>query len=395
MSTPITPSLPKNHSQEPGGRPWIRRLFFVVCITLLSLYPIYKNFYNGRAITTYERHRALIEGRSEFYNPWQYRMLCPEIVEGMMWVYNHTIDKVYPIEDKMHFHFDQTSEPTPETKEFVQLMQTRGAIKYMIVFIFFRFCLNFLVFSLAYCLWKYFVRNQWLILLGMIFVSLAMGNGVIASDLTFNTYADNAFYLLAACLIVYKKNPAWLLPLMLLAAFNRETSMMIPFFFFISQMDFSKFTLRPLTLSAIRWPAARIWALVAACYAIFFAVFIGVRMHYGYRTAQVWKVPPGLSMLKLNLVSGVSVKSYFEMLGLFSIIPLIILYKFKSFPLLMRVWFLGIVPAWFAVHLYSVVTYQTRLFLVPTIIVFVPMLLWLIENEGRRIYGGAAVAPAV
>ena len=89
-------------------------------------------------------------------------------------------------------------------------------------------------------------------------------------------------------------------------------------------------------------------------------------------------------MVKLNLFSSVGVKSYFEMIGVFSVIPLIILYKFKSFPLLLRVWFAGIVPVWFAVHIYSVVIYQTRLFLVPVILIFIPMFLWLIENEYAR-----------
>ena len=378
MFTPITQLLQKNRK---------RKLFFIAfCFSLLSLYPIYKNFYNGRAITTYERHIALINGRSEYYNPWQYRMLCPVIIEGMMWVYNHTIDKVYPVEDHFHFHMEATSEQTAETKEFTELLQTKGAIKYMIVFLFFRFCLNFAVFTLTYCLWRYFVRNNWLIFFGLIFISLAMGNGVIASDLTFNTYLDNVFYLLAACIIVYKKNPVWILLLMVPAAFNRETSMMIPFLFFISQMDFSGFTLRPLKLRAIHWPAIGTWALAAGCYVIFFSIFLGVRAHYGYRPPQIWKVPTGLPMIKLNLASPVALKAYFEMLGVFSVIPFIILYKFRSFPLLLRVWFLGIAPAWFAVHLYSVVTYQTRLFLVPTILIFVPMLLWLIENESKKLY---------
>ncbi len=96
------------------------------------------------------------------------------------------------------------------------------------------------------------------------------------------------------------------------------------------------------------------------------------------------KCPSGMKMIKLNLFSGIAIKSYFEMLGVFSVIPFIILYKFKSFPLLLRVWFIGIIPAWFAVHIYSVVIYQTRLFLVPTIFIIMPMLLWLIENNYRK-----------
>lgn len=360
-----------------------KTLFIAFCISLLSLYPIYKNFYSGRAVLTYQRHMDLINGRSEYYNPWQYRMLSPTIVEGLLWVYNHSIDKIYPVEEKLHFQLHETSNPTPETTEFVQLLQTKGAIKYMIVFIAFRFCLNVLVFVLAYKLWQCFIRSKWLIWLGLMFVSLAMGNGVIASDLTFNTYLDNVLYLLTACIIVYKKNPNWLWLIVPLGAFNRETSMMIPFLYFISVMDFSGFRLKQFTLSAIRFPALPVWVRTGALYVIFFSIFIAVRMHYGYRPPQIWKVPAGPQMLKLNLLSAMAAKSYFELLGVLSVIPFIVLYKFYSFPLRMRVWFVGMVPAWFAVHFYTVVAYQTRLFMVPLILVLLPMMLWLIDNDYR------------
>ena len=359
-------------------------LFLCFCFTLLSVYPIYKNFYNGRAVTTYERHIALVEGRSEYFNPWQYRMLCPLIIEGLVWVYDHTIEKVYSFDEKFKYQFTATSEPTPETKEFLELLQTKGAIKYMIVFLFFRFLLNFLVFSLAFLFWHYFIQNKWLILFGLTFLSLGMGNAVIASDLTFNTYLDNVFYLLAACLIVYKANPNWLLALVPLSAFNRETSMLIPFLYFISHIDFTQFQLRLSNLRLIKFPKRTIWYRTSALYALFFAVFFSIRAYYGYQAPQVWKVPAGLDMVKLNLFSTVAVKSYIEMLGVFSILPFIICYKFRTFPLLLQVWFIGIVPAWFVVHFYSVVVYQTRLFLVPTVLVFIPMVLWLIAKSDKR-----------
>lgn len=376
MFTRTTPSLQKNRKGKV--------IFFIFCITLLSLYPIYKNFYNGAAVKTYERHIALVEGRSEYYNPWQYRMLCPIIVEGMMWTYNHTVDKVYPVEEKFHFQFEQTSEPTPETTEFIKLLQTKGAVKYMFVFLLFRFLLNFFVFVLAYYLWKHFIKNEWLIFFGLMFVSLGMGNAVIASDLTFNTYLDNIFYLLTAIIIVYKKDPKWLVPIIFLAAFNRETSMLIPTLYFVSKINFSAFSFKRFNVGAIQFPKISTWIFTAFLYVIFFSVFIGIRYYYGYRPSQQWKVPSGFQMVKLNLFSTVGIKSYFEMLGVFSVIPLIILYKFKSFPLSLRVWFLAIVPAWFMVHFYTVVTYQTRLFLVPTILIMVPMLLWLIEKTTAR-----------
>lgn len=356
-------------------------LFIVFCSFLLSLYPIYKNFYNGEAVTTYKRHIALIEGRSEYYNPWQYRMLCPVIIEGMMWVYNHTIDRIYPVEERFHFQFIQTSEPTPETKEFFDLLQTKGALKYMIVFIFFRFCLNLLVFVFAYCLWRFFVKNNWLVFFGMMFISLAMGNGVIASDLTFNTYLDNVFYLLAACFIVYKVNPVWFIPLIFFAAFNRETALLIPALYFVSQIDFGEFNLRRIRLKDLNFPSKKVWLLTILMYVIFAVIFVSVRLHYGYVAPQVWKAAPGVDMIKINLFSTVAVKSYFELIGVFGVIPFIILYTFKRYPVLLRTWFIAIVPLWFAVHIYSVVIYQTRLFLVPEIIIFMPMMLWLIEDQ--------------
>jgi hypothetical protein len=359
-------------------------LLAVFFVLLLSVYPIYKNFYNGAAVTTYERHMALIKGQSQYYNPWQYRMLCPAIIEGLMYIYNHTVDKIYPVEEKFNFQYNQTSEPNPETKQFLDLLQTKGALKYLIVFLLFRLLLNVLVFTLAYCLWRHFVQNRLLILLGLMFISLAMGNAVIASDLTFNTYLDNVFYLLTGCIIIYKLNSYWLLPLTILAAFNRETAMLIPVLFFVSQIDFSNFKLIPFNLKTIGFPPVRIWLLTGLLIALFTGIFAGVRAYYGYLAPQVWKAAPGMDMIKLNLLSPVALKSYMELLGVMGIIPFIIVYSLRVFPSILKVWFLAIVPLWFAVHIYSVVIYQTRLFMVPLILILMPMMLWLIEYNYKR-----------
>ena len=376
MFTRIIQSLRKKSKTK-----LLAAFFFVL---LLSVYPIYKNFYNGAAVTTYERHIALIQGKSEYYNPWQYRMLCPMIIEGLMFVYDHTVDKIYPVEEKFHFAYNQTSEPNPETKQFLELLQTKGALKYLIVFLLFRLMLNMLVFTLAYFLWKYFVQNRLLILLGLMFVSLSMGNAVIASDLTFNTYLDNVFYLTTACIIVYQLNYLWLLPLTILAAFNRETAMLIPVLYFVSQMDFSRFSVKQIRFNSIGFPPLRIWIFSGVLILLFVSIFLSVRSYYGYVPPQVWKASPGLDMIKLNLLSPVALKSYMELLGVMALIPFLLLCYFRSFPLLLRVWFATIVPVWFAVHIYSVVIYQTRLFLVPLIMILMPMMLWLIESRYKK-----------
>lgn len=86
-------------------------------------------------------------------------------------------------------------------------------------------------------------------------------------------------------------------------------------------------------------------------------------------------------MLKLNLLSAVGVKAFLELVGTFGVIPLLLLYNFRQFPYLLKKWFLFMVPVWFIVHFVSVVAYQTRLFMVPLILIMLPMLLCLIEKQ--------------
>jgi hypothetical protein len=298
-----------------------------------------------------------------------------------MWVYNNTIDKIFPIEEKLHVNIESDSGTSAGTDELVKLTHTKGVMKYMLIFTLFRFTEHVFIFYLAWRLWNYFVKSKWLIFFGINFLALSLGNAVTAADLTFNTYLDIIFYLLTANLIVYNKNKMWLFLIVPLAAFNRETGLLIPALYFISEMNFSQFTLRNASLKKISFPQKKVWINTIALYIIFMAIFLSIRWYYGYVPQQVWKVKAGFGMLKLNLFSAIGVKAYMELIGTFGVIPFIILYKFKVFPHLLKKWFLFIVPVWFLVHYFSVVAYQTRLFMVPVILIFIPMMLWLIERE--------------
>lgn len=378
MSIHTTPLWPKRSSG--------RTAFICLCFAILSVLPVYRSFYYSNGLLTYERHKALIAGESEFYNPWQYRVLCPFTIEGIMWVYNHTVDKVFPIEEKFHFNIESTSGTEKETDKFVEMMQTPGVMKYLLIFSLFRLVENFFIFYLSWILWNFFIKGKWLIFLGINFLALALGNSVTAADLSFNTYLDIIFYLLTANLILYKWNKNWLYLIVPLAALNRETGMMIPALYFISETDFSKCSFRKLNLKSIGFPQGSTWVFTIILYVIFIGIFIALRVYYGYRPQQEWKAPAGLQMLKLNLLSAVGIKAYMELIGTFGVIPLIILYKFRVFPHVLRKWFIFLAPVWFAVHYVSVVAYQTRLFLVPIILIFLPMMLWLVEQEIKQRY---------
>jgi hypothetical protein len=351
------------------------------CFAILSMYPVYRSFYYSNGLLTYERHRAVIEKRSEFFNPWQYRILCPYLIEGALVVYNNTIDKIYPIEEKIHFNIESTSGTNKETDKFITLMQTKGVMKYLLLFSLFRCIEHLLIFYLCWRIWSYFVKSKWLLFFGINFLAVALGNAVAAADLTLNTYMDIIFYLATAHLILYNKSYRWLFLIVPLAALNRETGMLIPGLYFISQTDFTKWSLQNISIKNIKLPAVKTWLITIALYVIFVSIFIALKWYFGYQPQQLWKAQAGWPMFKLNTLSAVGVKSYFEIIGTFGVLPLLILYKFKYFPHILKKWFIFLVPVWFAVHYFSVVAYQTRIFMVPITLIFFPMILWLIEKE--------------
>lgn len=370
----------KNSLQQNKGK---KLIFLIVCSFFLSAYPIYKNYMNGEAIATYQLYRGVIEKRAKFYNPWQYRILCPWLIEGAKFVYDHTFDKIFPSEKYFHFSFHSTSGFTNETKQFIDELNDPNTIKYIFIFIIFRFLEDFLILLFSFYLISYFVKNQWLALLGLVLISWSMGNGVSASDLTFNTYMDNLLYLLAGCIILYKKNPWYILPVTIIGALNRETSLLIPFLFFISYIKFNE--TKPISYNyfkKVSWPDKRTFFITLLSFVSFVIIFVGIRAYFGYRPQGEWKVPAGLPMLKLNTISIVAIKGYFEMFGAFSILPLICLYKFSKCSRILRVWFIGIVPIWFFIHFYSVPAYESRLFFVPVYLIFIPMVLEIINKNG-------------
>jgi hypothetical protein len=373
MFTRITQLLQRNK--------WKKVLFLTICFGLLSAYPIYRNFYYGRAILQYERHVQFMNVQSRFHNPWQYRVLTPLTVEALKVIYDNTIDKIYPIGERLKLKLPEGADPKDSTKELLSLASNPDFIKYTMIYAGLRFLQNVAIFILCYILLAYFVRSEWLIFLGLMFIALSLGNSVNDSDFTLHTYLDNILYLLAALVILYRKSPWYIVPITVIGAFNRETSLLIPFLYAVSTIDWSGWQSNKFSLKKLPIPEIRVFIITGLSLVLFISIFIGIRWYYGYQPQTQWKVPAGLPMLKLNLVSLLAVKSYFEMIGAFAVLPFICLYKLRSSSQILQVWFIALVPLWFGVHFVSVVAYQSRLFLVPTLIIFVPMMLEIIEKE--------------
>jgi hypothetical protein len=332
----------------------------------------------------YERHIQFLEVKSLFHNPWQYRVLAPLSVELIKAIYDQTIDKIYPIEEFVQIQLPEGAAPKESTKEFLQMMNNHDFVKYNIIYSCYRFLLNMVIYVLLFFLLSYFVRNEWLIFFGLILVGFSFGNAVNDSDFTLHSYIDVVLYLLAGLIILYKKNSWYILLLTVIGAFNRETCLLIPFMYLISQIDWDHWKEEKFMLRKFPLPNIEV-IMITMLSGIFYAtIFIGIRWYYGYEPQTEWKVPAGLPMLKLNLLSTIGIKSYFEMIGLFSLLPFLCLYKFKATSKILQIWFIGIVPIWFLVHWIAVVAYQSRLFLVPTLLIFLPMALEIIEEKYKK-----------
>lgn len=310
--------------------------------TALSFYVVYEQATNCLSIGMADlvlRHSNMLAGQSEFFNPWQYRIFSTYLLEGIIVLF----DRLPVINQYQYFPY-----------------------------LFLRFIQNLVIFYVAYKFYKALqIESKYLIILGLLLLGYNMSNSVFQSDLSFNTYFDILFYLLAGYLIILNKT-IWVLPLMIFASFNRETSVLIAFMVMASAIDFKSRKVKS-------WFDLKIGI---GALLIFVAIFIGLRAYYGMPAAQgIHGMTSPLSYLKFNLAFF---RMYPEMFGTLGIIPLLVILKFKSLSYHMKLFLLLIVPIWFLVHFVKSTAVETRLFLVPQALIFIPALLQIIEMEWKK-----------
>lgn len=330
----------------------IHKMFFMIALFFMAAFPIYRNVQYGGALSQYSRQKDFLRGEMEFYNPWQYRVLSPLINYTLYQIYTNTFDKVIKV---ARFFPDKNPE----------------MIRYFVVFTVFRFLLHLILFYLCIVFWSNFIENKWLIYLGLSLLVLFIGNAVYDSDFSFNNYIDAILYISTGILIFKPEKHFYLIIICIIGALNRETSLLIPFVFWMAHAFTSKF----------HFPDMKINLIVFLSIFIFASIFIGIRAYYGYRPPEFYQARMGWNMLKLNLFSSKSILSYFEVFGTVSILPLWCIYHFQKSSRLLQILFISLVPAWFITHYILVVAWESRLFIVPTVLVFIPMVLEQIEKS--------------
>jgi hypothetical protein len=197
-----------------------------------------------------------------------------------------------------------------------------------------------------------------------------MGNATAASDYSFNTYFDVIFYLIAALLIIKNRNCLWFIPLSIVAAFNRETAILIPAMLFLASLK------REGKGVAVA-NKGNLWMSVLSGVA-FMAVFFGLRQYYGYRETQVVGIAPGLDALWFNISD---LRTYVELFAVTGLLPVLAIVGYKYMDARLKTWFWLIVPVWFAMHYYFAAVREARLFLVPVMVVFLPAVLLFVQRK--------------
>jgi len=311
-----------------------------------------------------------------FFNPWQYRILCPLLVEGLYQVADNTVYQVIEIKGlDLGLPGDQ-QDKNPATQNLIEALKNPEFIKYTIVFLGFRFIQNVALIILCFIYFSHFIKNKLLVALGVMLSVLFMGNGVVDSDLTFNTYMDITLYILAGIVIIRKLNPFWIVVLTVVGSLNRETALFIPVLYFFSFFRWADWP----SIKALIQTNGKVIGLTGISVVLFFAIFIAIRAYYGIQPVSTWRVSAGWPMLKLNMFSSVSIKTYMEIFGVMGFLPLWAILVFKKMNSHLKIFFLTLVPVWFGIHFFSAIAYQTRLFLVPVLLVLLPAILESIER---------------
>jgi hypothetical protein len=223
-------------------------------------------------------------------------------------------------------------------------------------FLVFRWLQDTVIFVTAFLYYRKLGLSTGHAALGLSVLAWGISYASFESDLQFSTQFDVLFYLLAG-LIILNNKLIWLLPLSLAAALNRETSAFIPLLVLCQGRHDESSWIGRTTVFIL---ALTLWA----------GTFVAIRL----------VLPPqslitlpghavGYGLLRYNLLREIT---WYRLLATVGIVPLVAMAGYHSWPAVLRRFFWVIVPLWCLIHAIAAVMAETRLFLVPHALIFVP-----------------------
>jgi hypothetical protein len=320
-------------------------MFFLIGACLLaSAVTVISQFYyiasaNGDdyvQTTDYARHRDKVNGGAQA--PYRYRILTDYALAGVL-------------------HFAPGQMPG----------------KYVTVSFIFRLVQNFLIFLAAYAFFRTLHFSKGHSLLGMGLLAYGMCFAFYAADVSYYTYSEVLFFLVAMILI-NRGQDWWILPLTILAALNREESIFIPVVLLLVRLSEEQ--------GRVSWGnlyKARYVRVFLASVTAFFLVYFGLRIVLGpatYVTSRYGPVYPGLRLVVLNFLNR---QTWIGLLQMYNL-TLLALFLIKKWPKSLQVLLVGMVIPWFGAQFLFASTDETRLFLVPLALVFIPAVISLVAE---------------
>ena len=269
-------------------------------------------------------------------SPWQYRVLSAYAIAGTMALFK-----------KMNLPYYALS-----------------------TFVLFRAISDISIFLIAWLYYRKLGLTSINALIGMCLIAWGISYANYDSDLQFSTYFDILFYLLGGLCIVYRK-PLWIIPIVLLAALNRESSglIMLMFFFAFIRKDKINAQIRILTIFSV-------------CLVIYFTIYFSLRFLYPPQSMLLpYGHQLGIDMMMYNLTRSVTWERVALTLGFF--IPILAIAGYRKWPDPLKTFFWVIVPLWFIIHLFAAVMAESRLLLVPQVMVFIPGLMFFAQQPAQ------------
>jgi hypothetical protein len=238
------------------------------------------------------------------------------------------------------------------------------AISLPLIFIALRLSQNAAIFALAASYFASFGFRHAVVNAGLAALAWSFCFANYNAGLAFDTYFDILFYLVAATLIV-RGRYALVTLVALVAAANRETALLIPVLMAVA--DDGR-------------PARRRLVLAAVTFLGQLAVIVAIRLAVG---PQPLILPEGHAagtpLLAYNVGRAVT---WLNLGTTFLFVPFVAAFAWRRGPPRLRKAFVVIVPIWTVVHFVAAIVAETRLFLVPWVIVALPGALMALDQDG-------------
>jgi hypothetical protein len=288
------------------------------------------------------RHDAVLAGTAP--DPWAYRLLSEWVVAGVLRI----------------AHAVQFARPAVVGYLTLRLLQ------------------NVAIFLLAIAYYRRLGLGPQLQAVGVVLLAWSMSQALYNSDLSVNTYFDLIAYLIAAVSVASGRTWA-LVPIVVVAALNRDTSAMIPLLA-VAPLVARAVDAPRQTVDLMRPPGARRTIVIAAIGVVAFgAVYLGIRAVVG-PASWPWGNTGAATMLRANLHDR---NAYLHVPLTFSVLPLLAVWRWRQLPELLRGLLVLFGPVWVTTLFLIVYVAETRIFLVPIALAFIPAVLVSRPVEGR------------